>query len=309
MEEYSEVRHTNPDHARIVWINWHLGVPGMEDDPDLVMPTPEQLISFSDQLVSHYRDSLGKQLFIEFTGDDLTSTPGFLELIEHLNNSGARIGAYSTQLLDTEFWSVAKQHLDQLCLVVKSSDDQDVAKEVVNSVVDSLSLHVNYEVDPSNPNAGFRSAKKFTEQTTEITINVVVPRGTERDMSEDDLKRLSGATNMVRKLAAERRDRTRIRFAHRGTMTLVREDGEEEEMTPREIISKGVNKWNEWTCMAGIEQLIITVDGKIIRGWCHQGGTLGRITDDWIVFPTTGVKCLTEECSSTVDITCSRTWY
>lgn len=305
MEDYGELRHKSAEHARTVWVNWNLSLP--ERGWDWIAPTPEQLISFSDQLVDHYQNTLGKRLFVEFSAKDLDSVGGFPELLENLNNHGVRTGVYCEHPFDISFWEGIKGPLSQACFrFIQQDHDIDALTSVVNSICDEVDIHVNLEVDMDNTNTMFRLAKKFAKSTRELTMNVVLPPKVAPDTDEDTLRRLNGANTQVRRIAFQ--NRTRPRHGHRGDMMMV--DGEETVViTPRELRDQGLNKWEGWTCHAGLEQLVINNEGEIFRGWCKQGGSMGNVKDILTTFPVSGYQCGAAECNSMVDIACTKTWF
>ena len=66
-----------------------------------------------------------------------------------------------------------------------------------------------------------------------------------------------------------------------------------------------INKTNQflgWSCMAGVESLMINWDGEVHRATCRVGGSLGNIYQDTFIKPTTSVDCSRKWCTCAADI-------
>ena len=73
-----------------------------------------------------------------------------------------------------------------------------------------------------------------------------------------------------------------------------------------EIFHLKENDWSGWHCYAGVEQLIVDMDGSIYRGWCKEGGAIGNIGDAEINLPTDPVLCTKTMCHCNFDIMCTK---
>lgn len=305
MEDYDELRHQSSEHARTVWVNWNLSLP--EKEWDWIEPSPDQLLSFSNQLIDHYQVTLGKRLFVEFSAKDLDSVDGFPALLANLRANNVRTGVYCEAEFDISFWEGIKGNLSQVCFrYIQGEHDIEKLTSIVNDLCDDVDIHVNLEVDLENTNTMFRMAKSFAKTTRELTINVVLPAGADLSPEDDTYRRLNGANSQVRRIAFQ--NRTRPRHGHRGDMIMI--DGDEATViNPRDLRDQGLNRWQGWTCHAGLEQLIINNEGEIFRGWCKQGGSLGNVKDLMTTFPVSGYQCEALRCESIVDIACTKTWF
>ena len=66
-----------------------------------------------------------------------------------------------------------------------------------------------------------------------------------------------------------------------------------------------INKTNQffgWSCMAGVESLMINWDGEVHRATCRVGGSLGNIYQGTFVKPTTPIDCTRKWCTCAADI-------
>lgn len=303
MDDYDELQHKNPAHARTVRVSWNLG--WSDEDATWVPPTETDLTEFATNLVHHYQVFLGRRLFVELTGPDLEKTPGVIKLLEHLHSLGVRTGIYTEVIHSMDFWKAVKPYVHQLCLVVRAEDSQVFAALVVTELAPVVDVHINYEVSADMEVGQLRKAVAFATSLTEITMNVVVTRGAEAALDATANSRLVGVNASVHRVAGT--NRTRQRQSHRGNMVKVAINSAVE-VSPRELIANGENSWTDWTCMTGVEQLIITTRGDVIRGWCHQGGVIGNVKSRIVPFPTSGITCGATWCHSTIDIQCTKRW-
>lgn len=54
-------------------------------------------------------------------------------------------------------------------------------------------------------------------------------------------------------------------------------------------------------CHAGLDQLIVTSDGDVYKGWCKSGGKLGNVKERNIVIPTEPTLCSINYCRNGFD--------
>jgi MoaA/NifB/PqqE/SkfB family radical SAM enzyme len=69
-----------------------------------------------------------------------------------------------------------------------------------------------------------------------------------------------------------------------------------------DMIKNHQNKFNGWTCNAGIESLMINWDGDVHRATCRVGGSLGNIYEGNFVAPSEPVICDRNFCTCAADI-------
>ena len=67
------------------------------------------------------------------------------------------------------------------------------------------------------------------------------------------------------------------------------------------LINK-TNQFEGWTCMAGLESLMINWDGKVYRATCRVGGELGNIYENTFNIPTSPTICTRKWCTCAADI-------
>jgi hypothetical protein len=93
---------------------------------------------------------------------------------------------------------------------------------------------------------------------------------------------------------------------YRGAMKMVNEEGQSMISSAHRFISDKTNDWSNWNCYAGVEQLIVDMDGSIYRGWCKMGGAIGNIADHVFDLPTEPIQCQKTMCHCNFDIMCTK---
>jgi MoaA/NifB/PqqE/SkfB family radical SAM enzyme len=74
------------------------------------------------------------------------------------------------------------------------------------------------------------------------------------------------------------------------------------ECNVNDLLINKTNQFQGWSCMAGVESLMINWDGEVYRATCRVGGSLGNIYQDTFVKPTTSVDCSRKWCTCAADI-------
>jgi hypothetical protein len=95
---------------------------------------------------------------------------------------------------------------------------------------------------------------------------------------------------------------------YRGAMRMVNSDGESRVSSAHRFISDKTNDWSGWNCYAGVEQLIVDMDGSIYRGWCKEGDKIGHINDVDLELPLNPILCSKKMCHCNFDIMCTKTY-
>jgi len=69
-----------------------------------------------------------------------------------------------------------------------------------------------------------------------------------------------------------------------------------------DIIKLHLNKYNDWSCNAGLESLMINWNGDVHRATCRVGGSVGNIYFSTFSPPTEPIRCTREFCTCSSDI-------
>jgi hypothetical protein len=67
------------------------------------------------------------------------------------------------------------------------------------------------------------------------------------------------------------------------------------------MISDGSNRFQDWSCSIGLEQIIVDAWGRVRRGHCGQGGSMGTVGGP-IIWSNQSLICRRPSCDNAFDI-------
>lgn len=73
------------------------------------------------------------------------------------------------------------------------------------------------------------------------------------------------------------------------------------ELNSNNLIAEKTNRFRDWICYGGVDDINIDFDGKIYRAFCQNGGPIGHINDD-VAFGTQPTLCQLDWCICVSDI-------
>lgn len=311
---YDKLLHLDPAHEDIVAVNWCLGntcnfscsyCPKILHDGSIPWIPIDTILPFVDGLMDHYEE-MGKKLYVEFTGGEVTLFKDFLRLAEALKARGQWTGIISNGSRTPRFWEQAKGLIDHACISYHSEEgNADHLISTVNQIEADVDCHVNVMLkpDPDVFDESIEVARRIVTETRNISFDLqtllVDFSSVSYDYTDEQRAVVAAASQEFKKIARDRR--TRKHNTYRGTMRMVG-SGVDEHRTAGNFISTRTNNWEGWSCNAGLEQLIIDFNGEIYRGWCKQGGLVGTVYDEKVDFPTKPIVCGTNFCHCNFDI-------
>ncbi len=81
------------------------------------------------------------------------------------------------------------------------------------------------------------------------------------------------------------------------------------EVTVSGLITKNLNNFNNWTCEAGINNLVLRIDGSVYpTSGCNVGEQLGNWHNGFFQFRRTGLLCTQQTCWCGPDIMINKTY-
>lgn len=89
---------------------------------------------------------------------------------------------------------------------------------------------------------------------------------------------------------------------------LLKDGSEMDVVSSDDLIIKGYNNFAGWYCWVGVDYFYIDFDGDMWRGTCYQGGKLGNVYEDNIVFPGKPVVCRTKRCVCNGEVLARKTF-
>lgn len=305
---YTSLQHANLDHANYVVVNWCLGntcnfscsyCPHDLHSGSVKWPSLEEMMAACQRIITHYN---GKKIYFEFTGGEVTLWKDLLPLCEYLKGFDCRVGIISNASRSLDYWMKVRGKIDHICCSFHSEKgNPEHFLGVVRFLSQDIRVHVNIMMLPEKFDLLVDLANKVVEiPNISIAIQPLIKDfGTEVFPYSPEQQEIIDKQSdfFVKKIKY-----TKTFEYYRGAMARISSDGSRSVMAPQRFISSGTNSWKGWTCHAGLEQIVINMDGDVFRGWCNVGGKLGSAFNKKIDFPITPVQCTKSFCHCNLDI-------
>jgi MoaA/NifB/PqqE/SkfB family radical SAM enzyme len=303
------IQHQNPSNNDWFVVNWCLGntcnfecsyCPEGLHNATQPWPDIEVVKAFILNIKAHHAP---KQMFFEFTGGEVTLYRHFDELAEFCHEQNVKIGFISNGSRTLRWWKEKKHLFDHVCLSFHPEEgDEDHFIKVVEEVKDTIMTHVNIMMSPDDFDRCYAIARRFKKVTNiSIALQPLIHDFGEEvyDYTQEQKDVLHDQYNLIVKHIQW----TKPPKHYRGAMLKHYVDGR----TPvassaHRFISTKTNNWSGWDCYAGVEQLIVDMDGSIYRGWCKVGGAIGNIHDAQLNLPVDPIRCNKMMCHCNFDI-------
>jgi organic radical activating enzyme len=308
LDQYTRLEHSNPEHASIVNVNWCMGntcnfacsyCPDSLHNGSTGWYDYEKVVAFCDKVINHYD---GRLVYFEFTGGEVTLWKHFPELCKYLKSRGADVGFISNSSRTIRWWNDIADHVDHVCLSFHPEfGDKDHFLEVVKLTSQKFRTHVNIMMKPDM----FLELFEFATKVNKVKNISIALQPLLKDFSEEiypystqQKHILDNQHELVGKHIVYDRDFK----SYRGAMAMVTPEGKRVTMAPQKFIGMQRNNWQGWNCWAGLEQIVIDMDGSIYRGWCRVGGRIGHILKEDLQLPSNPVLCNKTNCHCNFDI-------
>ena len=305
---YIKLEHNNPEHGDWVVVNWCLGnfcnfscsyCPSGLHDGSKKWPEKEIVKAFIKNVVDHYSP---KKVYFEFTGGEVTLWSHFSEICKYCNELGSKVGCISNASRTLRWWKENKQFIDHACLSFHPEfANPDHFIEIVKETHKDLRTHVNIMMSPEKFDFCVDVANRVVE-LGDISIALQPLIHDFGDTLYDYTSEQQQVFDQQHELFVKKIQYTKSFNYYRGAMSKVFKDGSKTPSSAHRFISEKTNDWSGWDCYAGVEQLIVDMDGSIYRGWCRVGGNIGHIEDTILQLPSTPVRCNKTMCHCNFDI-------
>jgi organic radical activating enzyme len=309
---YTRLEHANRDLSKIVNVNWCMGntcnfecsyCPKSLHDGSHGWYDYDSVLRFCDKIITHYA---GNTVYFEFTGGEVTLWKHFPDLCKWIKSQGHKVGFISNSSRTLRWWEDILPHADHVCLSFHpEAGDKQHFFTVAALTSQHFRTHVNLMMLPDR----FDELYEFAEQLTDIPnismalqpllINFgeqVYPYSAEQQHRIDNQY----------ELVSKRIQHDRHFETYRGAMAMIEPSGKRTVIAPQKFISMQQNDWQGWQCHAGLENIIVDMDGKLFRGWCRVGGSIGHVLDPQLMLPTHTVTCDKARCHCNFDIMCTK---
>lgn len=232
--------------------------------------------------------TLGKPIRLSFTGGEPTVHPKFKELIKYCNHVGISwISVTTNGTLPYEFY--APMNIDQLVFSIHLEYDWKRVFNTVKSVVDQTQIKVIAQIMAHHDYMDAVLQLRAKCLLAEIPNTVRRIRWTEGNHDLfDDMRYTANDLNWLKDQEAT---------VHPNTVI-----DDKQLIHANDVIKLHLNKYNGWTCNAGIESLMINWDGDVHRATCRVGGSLGNIYEGNFFVPSESVACDRNFCTCAADI-------
>lgn len=306
--KYIRLEHSNPKNSEWFVVNWCLGntcnyecsyCPSALHDGSNRWPDPEVIKNFISRVKEHYSD---KKIYFEFTGGEVTLYKHFIEICKFCSENGVKVGLISNGSRTIRYWEENKQYFDHVCLSFhpEFADEQHFI-DVVKVLNNDVRTHVNMMMSPEKFDHCYAVANKV-KNLGNISMAL-------QPLIVDFGDKLYDYNDFQQKIFDKQHEliSTHIKFTrefeyYRGAMRVVYPDSTSKVSSAHRFIGMKINDWSGWKCHAGLEQLIVDMDGNIFRGWCKEGGPVGNIKDDVLDLPTEPIICGSNMCHCNFDI-------
>ena len=310
--KYIRLEHSNPTHADWFVVNWCLGstcnfacsyCPEALHDGKNRWPSPAIIKNFIAKIKEQHPN---KGIYFEFTGGEVTLYKHFVDICQYCTELGVKVGLITNGSRTLRWWEDNKKYFDHVCI----SFHPEFAEEqhfinVVKLIHDDVRTHVNIMMSPEKFDYCYAVANKV-KNLGNISMAL-------QPLIHDFGDTLFDYNDFQKKIFEKQHEliTRHIKFTksfdyYRGAMQVVTEQGEKVTSSAHRFISEKTNDWSGWKCYAGVEQLIVDMDGSVHRGWCKVGESIGNIFDDDLTLPTEPIVCNKKMCHCNFDIMCTK---
>jgi MoaA/NifB/PqqE/SkfB family radical SAM enzyme len=243
-----------------------------------------------------------KNVYFEFTGGEVTLYRHFADICKFCTEIGVKVGFITNGSRTLRWWEENKQYFDHVCISYHSEfASSEHFIDVLKILHNDVRTHVNIMMNPSTFDKCYELANEvITIPNLSLALQPLIHelKSELYTYTEDQQDVLNNQHDLF--VANIRRDKD-FKF-YRGAMRTIDADGVEEFVAAHNFIADNSNNWQGWKCYAGKEQMIVDMDGRIYRGWCKMGGSIGNINDENISFVDEPIVCTKTSCHCNFDI-------
>ena len=308
MKNYIKIEHSTPTHADWFVVNWCIGntcnyacsyCPKSLHDGSIEWQDLGKVKQFISKVKEHHLD---KNIYFEFTGGEVTMYKNFLEICQYCADLDIKVGLISNGSRTIRYWEENNQYFDHICLSFHPEfADEKHFIEVVKTVHNDLRTHVNIMMSPEKFDHCYAIANKIKNiGNISMALQPLIHDFGDTLYEYNDFQKK--IFEKQHELIVKHIKYTNAFDYYRGAMKWTDDEGNSAVSSAHRFISEGTNNWSGWKCYAGVEQLIVDMDGSIFRGWCKVGGSIGNINDTILELPEDPIICNKSMCHCNYDI-------
>lgn len=310
--DYKRIEHEHENAKNTVVVNWCITdkcnfrcsycLPslnrGRHGPPDF-----DAVMKFCSAFINRNKD---RNIYFEFTGGEITIWDGFPLLASFLKqHQNVAVGVITNGSRSKDWWDEIKEYIDHASF---SFQPEFTKKVHYISLVDFLSnhmkIHCNIMMHPHEFNECKEVAKFISENVSNVSIALQPLLVEFKDQLYEYTQEQLEVLDRQHELYGSKIKWTREWPIYRGAMKKIYDDKEVVSSAHRFIAEK-TNRWTGWKCYAGVEQIVIDLDGSIWRGWCKEGGRIGSIYEPFLL-DQTPIICQRDFCHCNFDIMCTK---
>ena len=233
-----------------------------------------------------------KNARISFTGGEPCVHPAFMDLVEYARSKIKWLSVTTNGTRKVEFY----EELPVNYMVFSLHFEDSQWKDRLNTVIEFASAsetfkfpkdyHIALMAHHDHVDKVKYAASFLTGHNIPYTIRRI--RWTEKHDWFDDLKYKGTDLDWILKNTATAKANTLV-----DSFELVHAN---------DLIKEHRNKFKGWHCKAGVESLMINLDGEVHRATCRVGGSLGNIYDNTFALPDEAITCTREWCTCAADV-------
>ena len=284
-------------HQGSIKIEWNLGkrcnydcsyCPASIHDNSSPHTDVEILKLAVDKLVT-----LGKPIRLSFTGGEPCVHPKFQELVKYCKHVGVTwISVTTNGTLPYEFYAALEA--DQIVFSIHLEYDWKRVFKTVEQMNLSAYTKVMAQIMAHHDHMDAVVQLRAKCLLAHIPNTVRRIRWTEGDHDLfDDMRYNLNDLELLKEMESTVEANTVVWLDNKHAQLLYHAN---------DMIKNHQNKFNGWTCNAGIESLMINWDGDVHRATCRVGGSLGNIYEGSFVAPSEPVTCDRNFCTCAADI-------
>jgi len=311
MIEYHRLEHEHEFAKNTLVVNWCLlnkcnykcsYCPEFLHSGSSDWPKLFEVEAFCSSVIDLYE---GKNIYFEFTGGEVTYWKDFKNLVQYLkSNDNVYVGVISNGSQRLSWWEEMREYFDQACLSFQPEySKRDHYINLTKIINDYMRTHVNLMMHPDHFDLCVNVIEEIVRDVPNISV-ALQPLSVNfddilYDYNKEQSKILDRQFDMYGSKVVWNKDWP----VFRGSMKVI---GEKSLVSSaHRFIAEGINKWRGWRCYAGVEQIVVDVNGYIWRGWCLEGGHLGHISE-YAGHQTDPFICGKDYCHCNFDIMCTK---
>jgi len=267
-------------------------------------PDYETVLSFCTYIINLHKN---KNIYFDLTGGEITGWEYLPMLINILKSyPNISVGILSNGSKSLKWWDSIKDLLDHICLSFHPEfSNRSHYIKLLKLLATHMRTHANLMLHPDH----FELCQDIAEEICMDIPNVSLALQPLLVNFGDTLyKYTKNQHKVIEKqfeLYGSKIKWTQKRDVYRGAMRMIKDDNNYKVTPVHYFINDKTNNWNGWKCYAGVEQIVIDVNGYFWRGWCKEGGSLGHISTG-IAENIEPIICNRNYCHCNFDIMCTK---